>query len=78
MTGTKENIVVVEGALRMVIGANRHRLGKGDAILFDADGLNWLSGVDNWWEQIQHPLILTPVVYRLRKTPPPESPGIGL
>lgn len=29
-------------------------------ILFDADGLNWLSGIERWWEQITHPLILTP------------------
>jgi transcriptional regulator with XRE-family HTH domain len=35
--GTKENLVVVNGALEMVIGGNRHRLATGDAILFDAD-----------------------------------------
>lgn len=35
--GTKENLVVVEGDLRVVIGGDRHKLGPGDAILFDAD-----------------------------------------
>jgi transcriptional regulator with XRE-family HTH domain len=35
--GTKENLVVVEGALEMVIAGNRHRLATDDAILFDAD-----------------------------------------
>jgi NAD(P)H-hydrate epimerase len=29
-------------------------------LLFDADGLNWLSGVDDWWGQIRNPLVLTP------------------
>lgn len=35
--GTKENLVVAEGELTMVVGATRHRLSAGDAILFDAD-----------------------------------------
>jgi transcriptional regulator with XRE-family HTH domain len=35
--GTKENLVVVDGALEMVIAGDRHRLATGDAILFDAD-----------------------------------------
>ncbi len=35
--GTKENLVVAEGALTMVVGGSRHRLETGDAILFDAD-----------------------------------------
>jgi mannose-6-phosphate isomerase-like protein (cupin superfamily) len=35
--GTKENLVVVGGALEMVIAGDRHRLATGDAILFDAD-----------------------------------------
>jgi ADP-dependent NAD(P)H-hydrate dehydratase / NAD(P)H-hydrate epimerase len=29
-------------------------------LLIDADGLNWLSGLDNWAEQIKNPAILTP------------------
>lgn len=29
-------------------------------VLLDADGLNWLSGIERWWEQIKNPLILTP------------------
>jgi transcriptional regulator with XRE-family HTH domain len=35
--GTKENLVVVDGSLEMIIAGDRHRLAKGDAILFDAD-----------------------------------------
>ncbi len=35
--GTKENLVVVEGALTMVVAGASHDLGVGDAILFDAD-----------------------------------------
>jgi transcriptional regulator with XRE-family HTH domain len=35
--GTKENLVVVEGELEMVIAGDRHRLATSDAILFDAD-----------------------------------------
>jgi transcriptional regulator with XRE-family HTH domain len=35
--GTKENLVVVDGTLEMVIAGNRHRLATGDAILFGAD-----------------------------------------
>lgn len=35
--GTKENLVVVDGSLSVVIGGDRHRLVAGDAILFDAD-----------------------------------------
>lgn len=35
--GTRENLVVVEGLLGMVIGGSRHRVGAGDAILFEAD-----------------------------------------
>lgn len=30
-------------------------------VLFDADGLNWLSTVEKWWEKLAHlPLLLTP------------------
>lgn len=29
-------------------------------LVIDADGLNWLSGVERWWEQIHHPTIVTP------------------
>ncbi len=36
-TGTTENLVVVGGALSLVIAGDRHRLGVGDAILFEAD-----------------------------------------
>jgi transcriptional regulator with XRE-family HTH domain len=35
--GTKENLVVVEGSLEMVVGGDRHLLDVGDALLFDAD-----------------------------------------
>jgi transcriptional regulator with XRE-family HTH domain len=35
--GTTENLVVVSGALTLVIGNDRYRLGVGDAILFEAD-----------------------------------------
>jgi transcriptional regulator with XRE-family HTH domain len=35
--GTTENLVVVGGTLNLVIGIERHRLGVGDAILFEAD-----------------------------------------
>jgi transcriptional regulator with XRE-family HTH domain len=35
--GTTENLVVAEGNLAMVVGATRHRLLAGDAILFKAD-----------------------------------------
>lgn len=35
--GTKENLVVVEGELEMIVGPDRHQLGMGDALLFDAD-----------------------------------------
>ncbi len=35
--GTKENLVVAEGALGMVVAGKRHLLTTGDAILFDAD-----------------------------------------
>ncbi len=35
--GTKENLVVVQGSLGMVIGQVPHQLATGDAILFDAD-----------------------------------------
>jgi ADP-dependent NAD(P)H-hydrate dehydratase / NAD(P)H-hydrate epimerase len=40
-------------------------------VLFDADGLNWLSTVDRWWERLAHlQLVLTPhqgELARLRK-----------
>lgn len=29
-------------------------------LVIDADGLNWLSGMDEWWEKIDHPTIVTP------------------
>lgn len=35
--GTVENLVVEEGTLEIVAGGERHLLGKGDAILFEAD-----------------------------------------
>ncbi len=35
--GTKENLVVAEGSLRIVVAATEHRLSSGDAILFEAD-----------------------------------------
>lgn len=44
-------------------------------ILIDADGLNWLSGVERWWEQIRNPAIVTPhpgEMARLTKREPDE------
>ncbi|WP_437981030.1 helix-turn-helix domain-containing protein [Sorangium sp. So ce117] len=35
--GTVENLVVTAGTLEMVVGAERHVLATGDAIMFDAD-----------------------------------------
>jgi mannose-6-phosphate isomerase-like protein (cupin superfamily) len=35
--GTRENLVVADGRLRILIGSKAHRLDTGDAILFDAD-----------------------------------------
>src|SRR3954464_3956242 len=35
--GTVENLVVTTGALEMTVGAERHLLSTGDAILFEAD-----------------------------------------
>jgi transcriptional regulator with XRE-family HTH domain len=35
--GTVENLVVTSGMLEMTVGAERHLLGTGDAILFEAD-----------------------------------------
>ncbi|WP_437776643.1 helix-turn-helix domain-containing protein [Sorangium sp. So ce1097] len=35
--GTIENLVVTSGMLEMIVGAERHLLGTGDAILFEAD-----------------------------------------
>ena len=35
--GTIENLVVTSGSLEMVVGAEHHALGAGDAILFEAD-----------------------------------------
>jgi len=35
--GTKGNLVVADGKLRLAIGAKAHRLETGDAIVFDAD-----------------------------------------
>ncbi len=35
--GTIENLVVTSGSLEMVVGAEHHALGTGDAILFEAD-----------------------------------------
>ncbi len=35
--GTRENLVVVDGEVEIVIGGAVHKLGKGDAILFEAD-----------------------------------------
>ncbi len=29
-------------------------------LLIDADGLNWLSRIERWWEQITNPTIVTP------------------
>lgn len=44
-------------------------------LLIDADGLNWLSGVERWWEQIHNPTIVTPhpgEMARLTKREPDE------
>ncbi|HEY8076430.1 MAG TPA: helix-turn-helix domain-containing protein [Labilithrix sp.] len=35
--GTLENLVVAHGQLELVIGSETHRLGEGDAIVFEAD-----------------------------------------
>lgn len=35
--GTRENLVVAEGALTMVVAGSCHQLSAGDAILFEAD-----------------------------------------
>lgn len=35
--GTIENLIVTSGSLEMLVGAERHALGAGDAILFEAD-----------------------------------------
>jgi transcriptional regulator with XRE-family HTH domain len=35
--GTIENLIVTAGSLEMTVGAERHALGTGDAILFEAD-----------------------------------------
>ena len=35
--GTIENLIVTSGSLEMVVGAEHHALGAGDAILFEAD-----------------------------------------
>lgn len=35
--GTVENLVVTQGALELTVGEDRHRLGKGDSIVFEAD-----------------------------------------
>ena len=35
--GTTENLVVTSGALELTVGPNKHRLGPGDAIFFEAD-----------------------------------------
>jgi transcriptional regulator with XRE-family HTH domain len=35
--GTRENLVVTSGAVEIVLGDDAHRLGPGDAILFEAD-----------------------------------------
>ncbi|MGL4959609.1 MAG: helix-turn-helix domain-containing protein [Inquilinus sp.] len=35
--GTTENLVVAQGEVEITVGAERHRLGPGDAILFEAD-----------------------------------------
>jgi transcriptional regulator with XRE-family HTH domain len=35
--GTIENLIVTSGSLEMVVGSEKHALGAGDAILFEAD-----------------------------------------
>jgi transcriptional regulator with XRE-family HTH domain len=50
--GTKENIVVVEGSLGMIVGGTRHHLATGDAILFDADGPH------EYWNEGDAPLLM--------------------
>ena len=35
--GTVENLIVSSGSLEMVVGGDRHQLGAGDAIQFEAD-----------------------------------------
>ncbi len=44
-------------------------------LLIDADGLNWLAGLERWWEQIHNPTIVTPhpgEMARLTKREPDE------
>lgn len=36
-TGAVENLVVTQGVLELEVGSERHRLGVGDAIIFEAD-----------------------------------------
>jgi transcriptional regulator with XRE-family HTH domain len=60
--GTKENLMVVEGALGMVIGGDRQQLGSGDAILFDADVPH------EYWNEGDGPLLMYLVMtYVLRE-----------
>ena len=48
--GTTENLVVVGGTLKLVVGGERHRLGAGDAILFEADVPH------EYWNEGEEPL----------------------
>ena len=62
--GTNENLVVVEGALDLVVGGDRQRLERGDAILFDADVAH------EYWNRGETPLRMFLVMtYALRGSP---------
>ena len=62
--GTKENLVVVEGALDLVAGGERQRLESGDAILFDADVAH------EYWNRGETPLRMFLVMtYAMRGAP---------
>jgi transcriptional regulator with XRE-family HTH domain len=62
--GTKENLVVVDGALEMAIAGDRHQLAAGDAILFDADVPH------EYWNHGQVPLRMYLVMtYEFREPP---------
>ena len=62
--GTKENLVVVEGALEMVIAGERHQLACGDAILFDADVPH------EYWNRADAPLRMYLVMTYTSREPP--------
>jgi len=43
--GTRENLVVTRGEVEIVVGPDVHRLGTGDAILFEADAVHSYKNV---------------------------------